>query len=112
MDRRAFAQQLQDIVGQANVIWEDYDLMLYEYDGSIDKSRPNSVVFPTTSSQVAEIVRLCLREKKPFTARGAGTGLSGGSLPMDGGVLIVFSKMDHICEVDLENLRPVVGPGG
>ncbi len=111
MDRRAFAQQLQDIVGPANVVWEDYDLMLYEYDGSIDKARPDAVVFPTSGNQVAEIVRLCLREKKPFTARGAGTGLSGGALPMDGGVLVVFSKLNHIREVDLENLRATVEPG-
>jgi glycolate oxidase len=111
VDRRAFAQQLQDIVGPANVVWEDYDLMLYEYDGSIDKARPDAVVFPTSGNQVAEIVRLCLREKKPFTARGAGTGLSGGALPMDGGVLVVFSKLNHIREVDLENLRATVEPG-
>src|SRR5712692_4446112 len=111
MDRRAFAQQLQDIVGPTNVLWEDYDLMLYEYDGSIDKCRPDAVVFPTSSTQVAEIVRLCVREKKPYTARGAGTGLSGGSVPISGGVLLVFAKMDRILEVDLDNLRAVVEPG-
>ena len=111
MDRLDFARQLQSIVGPDNVLWEDYDLMLYEYDGSIDKFRPEAVVFPTSADQIAQLIRRCIREGKPFTARGAGTGLSGGSVPVTGGVLIVFSKMDRILEVDLDSLRAVVEPG-
>ncbi len=111
MDRRALAQQLEALVGPENVVWQDYDLMLYQYDASIDKALPQAVVFPTNAAQVAEVVKLCVREKVPCTARGAGTGLSGGAIPLEGGVLVIFSKMNHIREVDLENLRAVVEPG-
>jgi len=111
VDRLTFARQLEAVVGVGNVLWEDYDMMLYEYDGSIDKSRPEAVVFPTTASQIAELAKLCVRCEKPFTARGAGTGLSGGAVPVDGGILICFAKMDHILEVDVESLRAVVEPG-
>lgn len=104
-------QKLEAVVGSDNVLWQDYDLMLYEYDASIDKARPQAVVLPTTALQVAEVVRICVDEKVPFTARGAGTGLSGGSIPLDGGVLIVFSRMNHILEVDLDNMRAIVEPG-
>jgi glycolate oxidase len=111
MDRPAFVQDLRAIVGPDNVLSSDYDLMLYEYDASIDKARPIAVVFPGSTSDVARIVRLCGQKNVPFTARGAGTGLSGGAIPIDGGILIVFSKMNEILEVDLENLRAVVQPG-
>ncbi len=111
MDQPSFVEKLRGIVGPGNVFSDDYDLMLYEYDGSIDKARPQAVVFPTSAAQIAEIVRLCNEVKMPYTARGAGTGLSGGSVPVEGGILIVFSKMNRILEVDLENLRAVVEPG-
>ena len=111
VDRPSFLHQLETIVGAGNVLADDYDLMLYEYDGSIDKARPDAVVFPTSTVQVADIVRLCVREGEPFTARGAGTGLSGGAVAVAGGVLIAFSKMDRILEVDVDSLRAVVQPG-
>jgi glycolate oxidase len=111
VERQAFIQQLQGIVGPGQVLWQDYDVMLYEYDGSIDKHRPEAVVFPSSAAQVAAIVRACNDAGVVYTARGAGTGLSGGAIPIDGGVLIVFSKLDRILEVDLDNLRAVVEPG-
>jgi glycolate oxidase len=111
MDRAALVRQLEAIVGQGNVLWQDYDLMLYEYDGSIDKARPHAVVFPGSAEQVAALVRLCLQEKVAYTARGAGTGLSGGSVPVDGGIIIAMARLNRILEVDLENLRAVVEPG-
>jgi glycolate oxidase len=109
--RATLVRQLQAIVGQDNVLSTAYDLMLYEYDASIDKARPVAVVFPSSVSQIARIVAVCQREKAPFTARGAGTGLSGGALPIDGGILIGFSKMNRIRDVDLENLHATVEPG-
>lgn len=111
MDRAELVRELEEIVGADNVFWKDYDLMLYAYDASIDKARPAAVVFPTEAEQVARVVRLCVRGKLAYVARGAGTGLSGGSLPVDGGVLIVFSKLDRILEIDLDNLRAIVEPG-
>src|ERR1041384_3911593 len=110
-ERRDLAEKLVAIVGAESVLWEDYDLMIYEYDGSIDKSMPDAVVLPSSAEQVAEVVRLCNRERVPYTARGAGTGLSGGCIPLEGGILIGFAKLNRVLEVDLENLRRVVGPG-
>src|SRR2546428_3330857 len=103
-ERRDLAHKLIDIVGTESVLWEDYDLMLYEYDGSIDKASPDAVVLPSTAEQVAEIVRLCIRERVPYTARGAGTGLSGGAIPLEGGILVGFAKLNRILEIDLENM--------
>jgi glycolate oxidase len=110
-ERRDLAEKLVAIVGAESVLWEEYDLMLYEYDGSIDKAMPDAVVLPSSAEQVAEIVRLCNRERVPYTARGAGTGLSGGAIPIEGGILIGFAKLNRILEIDLENLRAIVEPG-
>jgi glycolate oxidase len=111
MANRDLAEKLMRIVGEANVLWDEYDLMVYEYDASIDRTMPEAIVFPTTAEQVAALVRLCNEEHIPYTPRGAGTGLSGGCIPADGGILVGFSKLNRIVEIDLENLRAVVEPG-
>jgi len=111
MQPSRFAQELIDIVGERNVLWDDYDLRLYEYDGSVDRALPQAVVLPESAEQVAEIVKLCNRASVPYTARGGGTGLSGGSIPVAGGVLITLVKMNRVLEVDLDSLRAVVEPG-
>src|SRR5437868_3983971 len=85
--------------------------MLYEYDGSIDKHRPAAVVFPLSSDEVSAVVRLCNRLDVPYTARGAGTGLSGGAIPARGGVLVSLARMTRILEIDAENMRAIVEPG-
>ncbi len=106
-----FVQELIDLIGERNVLWDEYELRLYEYDGSVDKGLPQAVVLPDTTEQVAAVVRACHRSGVPFTARGGGTGLSGGALPVAGGVLIALVKLNRILEVDLANLRAVVEPG-
>ncbi|MHB1132557.1 MAG: FAD-linked oxidase C-terminal domain-containing protein [Chloroflexota bacterium] len=106
-----FVRELIDLVGERNVLWRDYDLLLYEYDGSVDKARPQAVVTPETTEQVAAVMRACDRAQVPVTARGGGTGLSGGALPVEGGVLLALVKMDRLLDVDLDNLRAVVEPG-
>lgn len=111
LDKVKLVRDLAAIVGKDAVLWRNYDLKLYEYDGSIDKHLPEAVVFPISTQQVAELMRYCNREKLYYTARGAGTGLSGGSIPVRGGVLIAFTRMNHILEIDAENLRAVVEPG-
>src|SRR4051812_29883632 len=111
MDRTLVAERLIEIVGANNVYWKDYDLTMYEYDASIDKCRPLAVVFPTSAEQVADVMRYLASVGVPVTARGAGTGLSGGSIPLDDSVLMVFSKLNRILEVDEENLRAIVEPG-
>jgi glycolate oxidase len=109
--RASLVSELEVIVGPAAVLWDSYDLALYEYDGSIDRHRPEAVVLPNTAEQVAAIVKLCNRRGIPYTARGAGTGLSGGAIPVRGGLLINLARMNRLLEVDLDNLRAVVEPG-
>jgi len=104
-------EELERLLGPDAVLWRPYDLMLYEYDGSIDKARAQAVVFPRSAQDVSAVVTLCNARDVPYTARGAGTGLSGGAIPARGGVLISFARMNRILEIDLENLRAVVEPG-
>jgi len=87
------------------------DLMLYEFDGSVEKARPEVVVFPHTTSDVSQILKVANKYQVPIVGRGAGTGLSGGALARRGGVMIVFARMNRILELDLENRRAVVQPG-
>src|ERR671932_132501 len=103
--------ELRSLLPPEQVLWRDYDLMLYEYDGSIDKHRPAAVVFPLSTDEVSRVVRACHRLGVAYTARGAGTGLSGGAIPADGGVLINLARMNRIIEIDVENLRAIVEPG-
>src|SRR5215813_9833773 len=103
--------QLRHLLPPERVLWRDYDLMLYEYDGSIDKHRPLAVAFPLSTEEVSAVVRLCHARDVPYTARGAGTGLSGGAIPARGGVLINLARMNRILEIDRDNMRAIVQPG-
>jgi glycolate oxidase len=103
--------ELERLLGARSVLHEAEDLMLYEYDGSVEIGRPDCVVFPRETNQVAEIVRLARRHKVPIVGRGTGTGLSGGAIARHGGIIISFARMNRILEVDAENQRAVVQPG-
>ena len=107
----AIAKQLRRICGPEAVLDRPEDLLLYEYDGGLARSRPNVVVFPQTTEQVAAIVRLANDAKVPIVPRGAGTGLSGGAIPQKGGIVIAFGRMNRILEIDIPNQRAVVQPG-
>lgn len=107
----AAVQDLQRAVGPRAVLHRDQDLLLYEYDGSIDKGRPEAVVFPRSTEEVVEVVKIAGRYDLPFVGRGAGTGLSGGVIPTRGGIMIGFSRMNRILEIDCENECAVVQPG-
>ena len=93
------------------VLWRPEDVMLYEYDALSTLRQPDAVVFPTTTGQVVELVKLCARERVPAVARGAGTGLSGGAVITEGGMVVSFARMKKILEIDLENQRARVQPG-
>jgi glycolate oxidase len=111
MERKALARELGDIVGDG-LITEPEELMTYESDGlKTHRVMPMLVVLPTSTKQVAAVVRSCHREGIPIVPRGSGTGLSGGALPMRDGVVIGLSRMRDILEVDLENGRAVVQAG-
>ncbi|MYA79522.1 MAG: FAD-binding protein [Acidobacteriia bacterium] len=85
--------------------------MLYEYDGSIEKGRPECVVFPASTEDVVAIVKIARDFNLPLVGRGAGTGLSGGTIPTEGGIMIAFARMNRILEIDLANECAVVQPG-
>ncbi|MFQ5861008.1 MAG: FAD-binding oxidoreductase [Dehalococcoidia bacterium] len=102
---------LQPIVGREYVIHHPEDLLVFEYDGSIDRGLPQVVVFPTTTEQVSQVVALAYREGVPVVARGAGTGLSGGAIAALGGIQVALSRMNRILEVDPANRLAVAQPG-
>ncbi len=104
-------QELKSLLGPSNVRNAPEDLLLYEYDGSVEIARPDCVVFPQTTSEVAGIVGVARRSGTPIVGRGAGTGLSGGALARQGGIVIVFSRMNRILEIDIPNQRAIVQPG-
>jgi len=104
-------QALLAALGPGSCLDRPEDLALYEYDGSIDKARPDLVLFPRTTEEVSAIVRITAEHNIPIVGRGAGTGLSGGSIPRAGGVIIGFSRMNQIVEIDLPNERAIVQPG-
>jgi len=108
---RGIIRELEAIVGADGVLHERADLMMYEYDGSVEQARPDCIVFPRRREDVVEIVKLAARHEIPLVGRGAGTGLSGGALARRGGIVVTFSRMNHVLEVDPENMRAVVQPG-
>jgi len=88
------------------------DLVVYECDAyTIEKARPDAVVFPHSTQQVAEVVRLCNRHDVPVVPRGAGTSLAGGCLPVGGGVVVMLTRMKRILRIDLRNRLAAVEAG-
>src|SRR5690349_17900662 len=100
------------IVGCENVLSKPDELLVYECDGLPQhKHRPRAVVFPSSTGETSAIMRELARAKVPFTPRGAGTGLSGGALALNSGVVIEFARMRKILRIDVENRLAVVQPG-
>lgn len=107
----AALRDLQRAVGDRAVLHRDQDLLLYEYDGSIEKGRPDCVVFPRSTEEVVAVVRIAADHSLPLVGRGAGTGLSGGVIAACGGMMIGFARMNRILDIDCENECAVVQPG-
>ncbi len=104
------ARKLRHLLDRDAVLDRREDLMLYEYDAGVQRATPGLVVFPRTTEHVSEIVKLAHQARIPVVPRGAGTGLSGGSIS-HGGIVVVFSRMNKILDLDLMSLRAVVQPG-
>lgn len=105
-------ENLSAIVGRENVLSKSDELLVYECDGlPHHKHRPRAVVFPSSTEETSAIMRELARAKVPFTPRGAGTGLSGGALAINSGVVIEFARMRKILRIDVENRLAVVQPG-
>ena len=104
-------RELEALLGRDAVLSRAEDLMMYEYDGSVEQASPRCIVFPASTRDVAGIVRVANRFEIPIVGRGAGTGLSGGAIARNGGIVIAFTRMNRVLEVDAANLRAVVQPG-
>ena len=107
--------QLRDIVGEQYVIYDDPERMIdYAHDevaGEEHAHMPEVVVKPAIAGEISQIMRLANRERIPVTPRGAGSGLSCGAVPVYGGILLSLERMNHILEIDRENMVAVVEPG-
>ena len=104
--------RLKQIVGPGNVLTSKPDLAVYECDGfTIDKAKPDAVVFPSSTADVVAIVKLCNELDVPFVARGAGTSLAGGCVAVGGGVMIALAKLKRILEVNIRDRYAVVEAG-
>ena len=103
---------LREIVGQKSVLMGSEDMEPYSHDEVVGfRADPEAVVRVTSAEQVSEILKLAQREQLPVTPRGAGYGLSGGAVPVEGGIVLSLEKMDRILEIDKENLMVTVEPG-
>ena len=102
-------EKLRQIVGADNVLAEADDMEPYSHDEVVGlRADPEVVVRATSAEQVSQIFQLAQRERIPVTPRGAGMGLSGGAVPVCGGIILSLEKMNRILEIDKENLMFIV----
>ena len=104
-------KKLQAIVGEKHLTTAREDLMCYSYDGTGMEYIPSAVAFPGSAAEISAIMELANQELFPVIPRGAGTGMTGGSLPIEGGLVLVMSRLNKILEIDTENQVAVVEPG-
>lgn len=110
--RSPLVKELRAKLGSDNVLWAPSDLAVYDCDGyTIEKQHPAAVVFPRSTADVVAVVRACQRHEVALIARGAGTSLAGGCLPVSGGVVVSLARMKRICEVNLRDRYAVVEAG-
>ncbi len=111
MDTARLVDRLKDIIEPDYVLSSEMDLTLYGYDASLERGRPDVVVLPGSTEEVSKVVALAYREKIPVVARGSGTNLSGGTVPARGGIVVHFSRMNRILEIDIPDRTVTVEPG-
>src|SRR5436189_1039581 len=111
MNRDKLFRELRAVVGDEYVLVEKEDVIVYEQDGSIMQAMPEIVVLPGSAEEVAAVVRAAKQANVPIVPRGSGTGLAGGAVPAEGGVVISLARMNRILELDLRNRLAVVEPG-
>ncbi len=102
---------IEAIVGKENVKTSEEERKCYSYDGRTAGTVPDLIVFPSSAQDVSAILKLANKHLFPVIPRGQGTGLTGGSVPANGGVVLSFTRMNRILEIDPENLIAVVEPG-
>ncbi len=109
--KREIIHTLGTILGREHLLTAPEDLACYCFDGGGGETLPQAVAFPKTTEQVAAILRLANQHRFPVIPRGAGSGMTGGALPVHGGLVLVTSRMNRILEIDTDNLIAVAEPG-
>jgi glycolate oxidase len=104
-------EKLVELVGAKNVSTETTDKITHSYDATQEQYLPDVVVYASSVQEVSQVVKLANRLKIPVIPRGAGSGFTGGTLPTQGGIVLVLSQMDKILDIDTENLTAEVEPG-
>ena len=110
-NRQTLLARIQGIVGERYAFADPYEIRLYQYDASPETALPDIVVIPGDAREVADILKVCAEAEVPVTARSGASSLAGGTVPVQGGVVITFPRMDRILEIDADNLRALVEPG-
>ena len=108
---QSIAKELNNIAGKENITTSREDLICYSYDATNQKFLPDAVVFPKSAEEISLILKLANKEAFPVIPRGAGSGFSGGSLPVEGGVVVSLERMNKILKIDTDNLVAIVEPG-
>lgn len=108
---RSTISAIEAIVGKENVKASEEERKCYSYDGRTAGVIPDLVVFPSSAQEVSAILKLANKDRFVVIPRGQGSGLTGGSVPVSGGVVLSFTRMNHILEIDAENLIAIVEPG-
>ena len=111
MSRNALINELRAIVGEHYVLIEKEDVIVYEQDGSIFQVMPEIVVLPANVEQVSAVIKAAKRANVPIVPRGSGTGLAGGAVPAEGGIVLSLARLDRILKIDLQNRIAIVEPG-
>jgi len=111
MSRDALIQELRGIVGDHYTLIEKEDVIVYEQDGSIFQVMPEIVVLPGNVEEISAVVKAARRANVPIVPRGSGTGLAGGAVPAEGGIVLSLARLDHILKIDLQNGLAIVEPG-
>ena len=111
MSRNALSNELRAIVGEHYVLIEKEDVIVYEQDGSIFQVMPEIVVLPANVEQVSAVIKAAKRANVPIVPRGSGTGLAGGAVPAEGGIVLSLARLDRILKIDLPNRIAIVEPG-
>jgi glycolate oxidase subunit GlcD len=111
MDKHELIARLKEIVDPEYVLTSKMDLALYSYDASLEKAMPDVVVLPNSTEEVSQIMALAYKEKVPILGRGSGTNLTGGTIPSKGGIVVHFSRMDRILNIDIPNRTVTAEPG-
>jgi glycolate oxidase len=111
MDQAKIVEELSKIVGKENVLASEMQKKLFGYDASLYRANPDCIVLPSSTEDVSRVVAFANKNGIRVVARGAGTNLSGGSVPSQEGIVLTFSRMNNILEIDTENQRVIVEPG-